>query len=332
MSSTGTTADTLRRKLGMVSDQLAEYPLLPVVLDCMGRRLGGRIGALLGTEAEVKPAAIRVRRYGEAASAFEGPALNCVLSVDGWAASALVRLPAALVEHVVERLLGHSGGPAAQIPEDWSPTPLDRQLAMRFAGLAADAFSLGLTDAAPDAEGPAAHISGADVDIARTAVSRPQTPAILAGFDLTLGDSEEGTRIDLLIPMPMLEPVKQVLRQPWRGDTRPDPGWSETLTRQVARAPLPIEAVLHRVTLPVAALAKLEVGSLVPLEIDRSLPVSLEIDAGDGSGFMPLARGRLGALKGLKGVRLADDGLSAFAQPFAELHDTVEGVAATEAA
>ncbi|MFC7704033.1 FliM/FliN family flagellar motor switch protein [Plastorhodobacter daqingensis] len=77
--------------------------------------------------------------------------------------------------------------------------------------------------------------------------------------------------------------------------------WSEALSKAVLAAPAEVEAVLHRMTLPLSAVAGFAPGTLVPLPAAALDHVILQ-----GKGGRPLIEGQLGALKGLRALRLCE--------------------------
>ncbi len=77
--------------------------------------------------------------------------------------------------------------------------------------------------------------------------------------------------------------------------------WSEALTGAVMEARAEVEAVLHRVTLPLSAVIDFAPGTVVPLPMAALDQVILQ-----GSGGRTLAMGQLGAQRGHRALRLAE--------------------------
>lgn len=83
--------------------------------------------------------------------------------------------------------------------------------------------------------------------------------------------------------------------------------WAEALQESVMRVPTEVEAVLHRVTLPLSAVLGMEPGTIVPLPMAALENVVLQ-----GRGGRPLAEGRLGMHRGHRAMRLnGSDGAAA---------------------
>ncbi|WP_169739493.1 FliM/FliN family flagellar motor switch protein [Thioclava pacifica] len=87
------------------------------------------------------------------------------------------------------------------------------------------------------------------------------------------------------------------------GAAPPDPGqgWEAALERAVLSAPATLEAVLHRVTLPLAAVMDFEPGMDIPLPEDALEKIALE-----GQGRRKLSQARLGQSRGMRALRLVE--------------------------
>lgn len=96
-----------------------------------------------------------------------------------------------------------------------------------------------------------------------------------------------------------------------RGAAVPDPGaaWAASMERTVMATPAQLQAVLHRITLPLGAVMALHVGDLV------SLPMSgVEKLWVEGTGGRRLATGKLGQTRGYRAVKLSLENAEAMAQ------------------
>ncbi|WP_444665717.1 FliM/FliN family flagellar motor C-terminal domain-containing protein [Cereibacter changlensis] len=100
-------------------------------------------------------------------------------------------------------------------------------------------------------------------------------------------------------------------------DPAEERAFSAALEAQVMAADCVLEGVLHRVSLPLAAVMALEPGSLLPLPMAALERIGLE-----GSDGRRLAEGRLGQNRGMRAVRLAPPPVAAAAleaAPLAEI-------------
>lgn len=84
--------------------------------------------------------------------------------------------------------------------------------------------------------------------------------------------------------------------------TREYDEWHDKWHEQVMEIRAPIEAVIHRVSMPVTEVMALEVGSLIPVPIEQITAVSLE-----GSDGHSVAIGKLGQLAGFRAIRISTE-------------------------
>ena len=96
-----------------------------------------------------------------------------------------------------------------------------------------------------------------------------------------------------------------------RGAAEPDPGaaWAASMERTVMATPAQLQAVLHRITIPLSAVMALQVGDLVPLPMSGVEKLRIE-----GSGGQRLATGRLGQTRGYRAVKLSLETAEAMAR------------------
>lgn len=96
-----------------------------------------------------------------------------------------------------------------------------------------------------------------------------------------------------------------------RGAAVPDPGaaWAASMERTVMATPALLQAVLHRVTIPLSAVMALKVGDMVPLPMSGVEKLRIE-----GTGGRRLATGILGQTRGYRAVKLSLENADAMAQ------------------
>jgi flagellar motor switch protein FliM len=122
---------------------------------------------------------------------------------------------------------------------------------------------------------------------------------------LGLGGLRTG-RIVLALPALGRGPRPSPVPGQGEGEGVPQPGsalgaalWQEQMQRTVLQAPVALEAVLHRLTLPLAAVLTFKPGTLLPVPLAALEALSIEGLGGGG-----VAQGRLGQHQGMRAVRL----------------------------
>ena len=119
-----------------------------------------------------------------------------------------------------------------------------------------------------------------------------------------LGEGAFPGSIVFLLPVPVAPPA--------RADGSGEDKVHRTLEQSAMNAPVCLDAVLARVSVPLTQLCSLKPGDLLPFQMDRPLEIRLET-----SQKHVVALGRLGQMTGMRAVRLVpgDDNADGSSQP-----------------
>lgn len=300
-------ADALLKKLsrgGAARPPLPETDALgPVFARGVEDRLRPILGALVAARAE----APRAARLGEAAAAVVPPALVGVAELPGAESPAVVAADFALAWHMTDLTLGADPGGA--------PSPLARPLtAIDFAlgrlhleailAALGPALGAGLGRPLP---GPL-RLAQARQDLAELRLGPERSDALVLRLGVALGAGGRRGAVTAILPMGALDALRSAAgAAPTDGaEARRDDLWRRHMRRTAAAAPAPVEAVLHRQTMSLAAIEALRPGQV--LEIPRAATEAIRLCiAQPGGRTATIATGRLGALDDRKVVKL-DDG------------------------
>jgi len=247
-------------------DLIERLPMLRIVLQ---KTAGNWVEQIRGISATVPEVVLVGVESGPpesmiAATAHQGVA--CVLEAPKWNARLIICADYEFVFTIVEMLLGGDGSEPTTI----SDRPLTRtelkltQLAFeRFANALEQAFAT----VAPTnfVAGPAAPRVSFDV------LGRMTVPIVTAKFHLfALG---LGGGVTLMMSQSVLSPMRNELsRAAGPEAVRPDPAWSQKIQSEVSRANVDLVAVLDEHELPLADVARFEVGQVLRL---RATPDSV---------------------------------------------------------
>ena len=134
---------------------------------------------------------------------------------------------------------------------------------------------------------------------------------------LDIGEDARGGGFHLALPLSILEPVEIILRHSGisrvQGESE---NWSQHMRTVVRGTQINITAVIDRCQMHVADLARLEVGELFLLSDVTLDDVVLEMKA--AGEVRQVGRGRLGAFKRNKAIKLIETPDHAFFEPLAE--------------
>ena len=117
--------------------------------------------------------------------------------------------------------------------------------------------------------------------------------------ELRIDMEDRGGRIEVVLPLSTLEPIRELLLQGFMGEKfGNDTIWEEHLAHEIWNTELPVEAILSEMSMPLQRLMKLEVGETVMLECAPNDPISIK------SGNIALGEGVMGSKNGHVAIRL----------------------------
>lgn len=257
----------------------------------------------------------RVGRLGTLIDALPMPGLFMLLEFEG-GATALIGFDIKLVDHVVDILAGGDPDISRNLPTR-TPTAIDVTLCRQVVGAMLAQFDeeiralTGGVGFAPFRWGRIEHMPMS------LQYTLPDQQHLVFRVNLDIGDDARGGGFHLALPLSLIEPVETVLRRSGtlraQGESE---NWSRHMREVVSRTRLKVNAVIDRCRMNVADLTRLEVGGLFPLDDVTLDDVVLEIKlAGE---VRPVGRGRLGAYKRNKAIRVIEPPEKAFLEPLAE--------------
>src|ERR1044071_4473077 len=111
------------------------------------------------------------------------------------------------------------------------------------------------------------------------AITRPANAAILVRLRIDMED--RGGTIQLLLPYPPSEPIRDVLLQMFMGEKfGRDPIWEGHLATEIGQASIAVEAVLYESEMPLKQLMSLDVGDTLTLELKPDAVVTVRSPKG----------------------------------------------------
>src|SRR3546814_6813594 len=97
-----------------------------------------------------------------------------------------------------------------------------------------------------------------------------------SSFNIELGAS--GGKLNICLPYSMIEPVRDLLTRPLQhaGAHAIDQRWQQQLSRQVRSADVELAAEFTRIQTNIAALLKMRINEILPIEISPTITRSEE--------------------------------------------------------
>jgi flagellar motor switch protein FliM len=299
-------ANVLSRKLrhgGVARSPLAETDLLG---ETFARGVEDRLRVLVKTLIGTAIGAARVAKLADAMRAVSGPAILGLVDVEDADTPGLLALETDLAYHLIDLTLGGDPGQAPE-PQARPFTATDMALGRLHldAILAAFGQAIGVSFGRPLTKGLA--IRDMRQNLSQLRLAPDYIDVLVLAMDLTLGEAGRSGRLFLILPLSALDVIRASIqeRNVRAAKDRPNDLWKTLMRRAAASAPVPVDAILHRQRLSLAALQSLHVGQV--LEIPRQAIEQIQISIPQPGGRSALlAQGRLGAYHDNKVVKLVD--------------------------
>nr|WP_087574561.1 FliM/FliN family flagellar motor switch protein [Sphingomonas sp. CDS-1] len=249
----------------------SQAPLMLSGLDRLGEKLGRRLRALIEPIAGVRPHVVaqdaRALEFG--AWSLDVPASSSigVYRLSPLKGQVLLRLDAAMISTLVDCFYGGIGN--RSLPPRGEFTPTEDRLIARIS----DAFIARLVECWSDMLALDAGLIVRETGIGFAAAAQPGEQMVLQRFLLSISRDAEWP-IDLIFPLSALRGVEPLMgaRIPI-DDERADPVWQARIASRMRDIRLPARTVLARPNLSLAELMQLKAGDIIPVTINRSLPL-----------------------------------------------------------
>jgi flagellar motor switch protein FliM len=305
----------LRKKVGAVRTRGYSFPVQSELAAKLEYAVAKGASSALRVTAEAIVEQSRVDRLNTLIDALPSPGLFMLLEFEG-GETAVIGLDMALVNHVVDILAG--GDPnVPRNPPARTPTAIDAALCRNVFGPVLSQFDRELRALTGGVGLPDFRWGRVEHMTTSLQFALPDHQYLIFRVSLDIGEEGRGGSFHLALPLPVIEPAEAVLRRSGiiraQGESE---NWSRHMRDVVSRTRVRITAVLDRARMPVAELTRLEVGGVLPLADVTLDDVVLELEA--AGEVRPIGRGRLGAYRRNKAVKLFEPPDAAFLEPLAE--------------
>lgn len=249
----------------------SQAPLMLSGLDRLGEKLGRRLRALIEPIAGIRPHVVardaRALEFGAWGAEVPGSSSISVYRLAPLKGQVLLRMDAAMISTLVDCFYGGIGNRPLSPRGEFTPTE-DRLIAR-----IADALVARLVECWSDMLALDAGLIVRETGIGFAAAAQPGEQMVLQRFTLSISRDAEWP-VDLLFPLASLRAVEPLMGAKLPvDDERADPVWQARIASRMRDIRLPARTVLARPNLSLAELMQLKAGDIIPVTINRSLPL-----------------------------------------------------------
>jgi flagellar motor switch protein FliM len=301
MSPSGNVLSQKLRHGGLARSPLAETELLG---ETFARGVEDRIRLMVKTVIVATVGAVRVAKLADATAAVTGPAVLGLVEVEDADTPGLIALEPDLAWHLVDLTLG---GDPVQAPAPLARpfTAIDMALCRLHLDAILDAFAhaIGANLGRPLTKGLT--IRDLRQSLSQLRLAPDYIDVMVFGMEVALGEAGRRGRFTLVLPLSTLDVIRASIqaRNAQAARDRPNDLWKTLMRRAAASAPVPVDAVLHRQSLSLAALQSLQVGQVIEIPRQAVEEIRLALPQ-PGARTALLAQGRLGVYLDNKVVKL----------------------------
>jgi flagellar motor switch protein FliM len=250
----------------------AQPPVMLSGLDRLGDKLGRRLRDLIEPMAACKPAVtslpVELVNYGDWAVKVQPLASIGVYRLLPLKGNMLLHIDARMISTLVDRFYGGAGNRPAPARAEFTPT--EERLIMRLS----EGFMTSLVSCWSDMLTLEAVQIARESGLGFASGIQPGDQMVLQRFTVDLVGAEKWP-VELLFPLAALRAIEPLMGANKVHDesSETDPVWQARIERQMANIRLPARTVLARPDLSLSELMGLQPGDIIPVHINRSLPL-----------------------------------------------------------
>jgi flagellar motor switch protein FliM len=262
-------------------------PAFDLINERLARSLRVSLYNLLRRPLEIAVMPLRSCKYADFAQGLALPSNLNLIRINPLRGSALLAIDPALVFCVVDNFFGGRGRQNSAESREFAPTEM-RVIQMLLRAAFNDMRDAWAPVAAIDIE----HVKS-EVNPSFAQIASPADPVVICGFQLALEGG--GGDLHIVLPLSMLEPLKDVLEAGASGTAVQDDRWLASLKEDIQDAEIELTTMLGHASVTLNQLVNLKPGDVIPCDFSGKATVFAE--------GVPLFRGSYGASRGQQSVR-----------------------------
>jgi len=322
------TAVIIKRKIQETIARADNYPLLEIITNSLQRGIGARLRSIFSRPVEVMLDSKEILRFGDYFDTLMFPAILCIFEADRLPGRGLVFMESRFMENAIEMLLG--------FPEDRDanreariPTSIDKTLIMNLVNQCLAELSVCFKSAHPDIGNITFSATAVETTPQFAMITAEIAPCHVSQFFFDIGEAGYGGRMDLVLPIPMLSPIRRYLEQSFRGDGDGDDSiWQQSMSYAVAKHPITLNAEIEMQHITLNDIQEWKIGDLIDLQSD--IPPELSLVYRNESEEHILAKGDLGSWKNKKAIKITDEVIYNFTKDLSDVLVQSEVMVKTE--
>jgi flagellar motor switch protein FliM len=311
------TAVIIKRKIQETIARADSYPLLEIISNSLQRGVGAKLRTVFSRPVEVMLDNKEIQRFGDYFDTLMFPAILCIFESDRLPGRGLVFMEGRFMENAIEMLLGFPENRDAS-REARMPTSIDKMLIMNLVDQCLEELSSCFEKAHGDIGKINFKTLAVETSPQFAMITTEVAPCHVSKYFFDIGEAGYGGRMDIVLPIPMLSPIRRYLEQSFRGDRRGDDSvWKQAFSYAIAKHPITLSAEIEIKHITLNDINKWKVGDLIDLQAE--VPPTINLVYRNDKESHLLAKGEVGTIKSQKAVKISDEIIGAFSKDLAEV-------------
>ena len=255
-------------QLGQRQDRpVADLAHLERMNERIARRLRDVIEPIAQTRAKVDAIPLEVRRFDEWQHNQPDYMSLSLYRVRPGKGVMMLAMEPGFITNMVDAFYGGTGNGLATKTNEF--TPSEKRLQKRISGAVVDVLTKSWEETFRLDFDFATHETNATF----ANMVRPDEAVVVQSFTIKTGLSKS-TRIELLYPLAMLQPIEdEIAARAQAGPAADDGEWRSRMVGALENVSLPVRSVLARPEVTVAQLLALKVGDVIPITLSQTVPL-----------------------------------------------------------
>ncbi len=294
----------------------APIPKLDEILGKLAKYIEKHARGYLGSVVEAMILDHEIKNFSDVLDGISMPAMVGIIEIDRRERQALINLDLDLVYHIVDLRMG---GLPTELPDFVArrPTTIDWSMCQPLVDIALDGLAASLSEALGRNEICEFSCSTFEHLPMLANIVPDRADVLCVQVSLDIGEAARSGNFEIVLPLAALDVVKSAIGKSTERATDGRDAWAEHMFEVALQTEIEVSPVLQATNFSVAELSRLEVGQILSLDPDVHKNVSLNVAMGEQQ--RTLATCKLGALKGMKALKLTSDIDPDFLKPMRQL-------------
>jgi len=248
-----------------------KLPMMEVVFDRLVRQLSTSLRNYTSENVDVNLDSMVSIRFDDYLNAMPQPTMMIIFRAVEWENFGMMTVDSSLIYAIVDVLLGGRKTPKGVRAEGRPYTTIEQDIVKRMLDVVLADLGVAFEPLSP----ATFHFERLESNPRFATITRPGNPALLVKLKIDMAEGRSGI-LDILLPHPTLEPIRDLLLQMFMGENfGQDTVWEKYLGRELRNTAVTVEAIFQEKDITLKDVMGLKVGSTLLLDCTTDDDITL---------------------------------------------------------